>query len=142
MDAAQLDLLRKVFEQKAKVPVLEAYPAAADWARAAARTAAAADPAMVAHAAESHLQWVRQLVLESELRTSPSAADRVITALQGVGAEAGYWLARAGRLTDAVAAIEAARAVLLSRRARRLPENLQALLVAGGRPNCSPNTAK
>lgn len=119
---------RNSYRELARLSIVDASAEAGRWA------AAAVDADDVPEAAEAHLQWVRQLVIEVERRTHPDERDRVVAALQGRGAEAGYWLALAGRSADAVSAIETARAVLLSQRARRLPEQLAIRLTAAGRP--------
>lgn len=115
---ATLKALREAFTAQLRISVADASWVAHELADAAVEIGDEQT------AAEAYWQLVTQVPREVARRTDPAERDRLVAAAQGIAAEAGYWLARVGRVRDAVKAIESSRAILLSQRLRRLPEGL------------------
>jgi hypothetical protein len=87
----------------------------------------------VPEAAEALWRLATGVRTESSRRFTRAGRERVVGSVQGVVAEAGHWLARAGRLTDAVVAMECGRGVLLGGHARHVDPGVPAALAARGR---------
>jgi hypothetical protein len=97
-----------------------------DWARAAG------SPEELAEA-----YWMQSVATAREAmrRELPAARLRVLARSQDIASEAGYHLAVAGRLEDAVIAAEHSRGVLLTRLVGGLSPQIRAGLLAAGRPD-------
>jgi hypothetical protein len=95
-----------------------------DWARR---------EGTVAELAEAY--WMRSVATARAAthRALPASQLTVLADAQHIAAEAGYWLAAAGRPADAVVAMDYSRAVLLSRLAGGLDPGVRARLVTAGR---------
>ena len=89
----------------------------------------------VDEAAEAMWQIVTGLPAELRRRYHRSAREQYAAGTQGTAAEAGYWLLMAGRVRDAVTAIEYARAILLTDAVHEDPPDLDNLLLGRGRPD-------
>jgi hypothetical protein len=76
---------------------------------------------------------VRQVPVDVARRLAADGRTGVLRPLQGTAAESGYWLTRAGRASDAVVALELARAIVHSQRTSRIPEDLGPRLQHAGR---------
>lgn len=96
----------------------------ADWATA---------EAMVDDAADALWHLVATLPAESMRQLTRQSREGLVSAHQGVTADAGYWLIAAGRPADAAVAIERGRALLFTGPARYLDSELHAQLVERGR---------
>lgn len=79
--------------------------------------------------------WMRSVITAREAmrRELPAGRLRVLANSQHIAVEAGYWLAAAGRLRDAVIAVEHSRGILLTRLAGGLDAGIRAKLLAVGR---------
>lgn len=84
-------------------------------------------------AAEALWRLVPAVRTESTRRLTRPGREGVVASFQGATAEAGHWLARAGRLKDAVVAMECGRAILLGAPVRHVDPGVEAALVAAGR---------
>lgn len=86
-------------------------------------------------AEQAEAYWMRSVVTAREAMRRELPADRlrILSASQGIAAEAGYHLAAAGRPRDAVITVEHARGVMLSRLAGGLAPAARAALIASGR---------
>lgn len=80
--------------------------------------------------ADAYAELVRQVPVEALRRLRHHDRATFVATQQGIATEAGRWLATAGRLAEAVDAIEDARAILLGQRAARVPDDLAAALSA------------
>jgi hypothetical protein len=123
----RIDLLRRAFEAQVGLSLTDASEIGLRWAEAAAE---AND---VQAAAEAYWQVTSQVPHEVLRRLSYTDREHAVLTVQGLAAEAGYWLAAARRLEDAVLAIEFARAILVGLRAQRLPADLADRLRTVGR---------
>jgi len=124
---------RVAYERHRLSSVIEASAAAQTWADWATAEVDGGRIDGIDQAAEAHRAVVEQFSRELARRTDPEEIRRHAARMQGVAAEAGYWLGRAGRVREAVAVVESARAVLLTTRVQRLPEDLRGRLVRAGR---------
>jgi CHAT domain-containing protein len=84
-------------------------------------------------AADAYWHLVSAIPGETANRILRPDKERAVAATQGVAAEAGYWLLRAGRAREAAVAIELGRAVLLTNTVQRERLGLEALLAEAGR---------
>jgi CHAT domain len=119
--------LRAAFEAHTALSIEEAARSGLEWARAVA----AEDD--VTAAADAYARLVRQVSVETLRRLDYRDRAAFVADFQGTATEAGRWLAKAGRLEEAVEAIENARAILLGQRAARLPDDLAGALHRAGR---------
>ena len=94
--------------------------------------AAEGDPDGIQQAAEAYWFLVRQNAEEMDRRHSAAEQRRLAAAGQGTAAAAGLWLSLAGRLEEAVIAVELARAVLLSQAVDDAPDDVIARLQRAG----------
>jgi hypothetical protein len=95
-----------------------------DWAQ---------DHGAPAERAEAY--WMRSVATAREAMRRELAADRlrILADSQHIAAEAGYWLAAAGRPRDAVIALEHSRGLLVTRLIGGLDAEIRARLLAAGR---------
>jgi CHAT domain len=79
--------------------------------------------------------WMRSVVTAREAmrRELPAGRLRVLADSEHVAAEAGYWLASAGQVREAVIAVESSRGILLTRLAGGLDAEIRARLLTAGR---------
>ena len=110
--------LEAAFRARRVLSIATAAGAGRQWAEA---VAAEGD---VTAAADAYAELVRQVPVEALRRLKHQDRAVFVAAQQGIATEAGRWLAAAGRLAEAVDAIEDARAILLGQRAARVPDAL------------------
>jgi hypothetical protein len=121
------EAFRLAFDQRSRIARFHASEVASDWADWAISRDA------VEEAAESLWRLVMIVPAEALRQFDRVGREYVVGASQGAAAEAGYWLARAGRLWDAALAVEYGRAVLFSGAARYAPLDLHENLSRAGR---------
>jgi CHAT domain-containing protein len=98
----------------------------ADWAQSTQN---------LAWCAEAYAYLMSRVPRAVAVRYLAGERDRILAGLQSVAEEAGYWLAQAGRVGDAVVALELGRAVSLSEVLGREQPGLDLLLAQAGRPD-------
>jgi CHAT domain-containing protein len=97
---------------------------------------AAAESGDVRATAAAYAEVARQVPVEVLRRLDADKRSAFVAARQGIATEAGYWLGEVGEVgehTEAVRAVEYARAILLGLLVRRLPDDTDARLQAEAR---------
>jgi hypothetical protein len=119
--------LRLAFDAHTALSIVDAATPGLVWARAVAAEGDATA------AADAYASLVAQVNVETLRRLDYGDRAAFVANFQGTATEAGRWLSAAGRLAEAVEAIESARAILLGQRAARLPDDLMGRLHRAGR---------
>ena len=115
-DAAETDVgsaYRAAFEALSAVSLDKASALAEEWASWAASCDYTND------AAEAHWCWIRSVVDQSRRRILFGDAQVELIKLQGLAAQASFWLLAADRSRDAAVALDLSRAVWLTARIHR-----------------------
>lgn len=116
--ARRIAHLETAFRAHRTLSIATAAEAGRRWAEAVA-----AEGDVIA-AADAYAELARQVPVEALRRLKHHDRAVFVATQQGIATEAGRWLAAAGRLAEAVDAIEDARAILLGQRAARVPDDL------------------
>lgn len=128
-DSVVAAAFRQAHEAARRLSLPTASRVAIQWAEWAV------DRRQTRDAADAYWHLVSAIPGETANRILRPDKERAVAATQGVAAEAGYWLLRAGRARDAAVAIELGRAVLLTNTVQRERLGLEALLAEAGRPD-------
>jgi CHAT domain-containing protein len=118
---------RRAFEAQSAFSLGGASRLAAEWATWAS------GGRYVEHAAEAHWCWIGVVVEEARRRVVRSEQERELSHVQGLAADAAYWLVRASRTREAAVALDLGRALQLTQRMSRRHVDLEQRLVAAGR---------
>ena len=109
---------RRAFDELGELAIGTAGRLAEEWA------AWAAEQGWVSEAAEAHWRHIETVFRDARRRMTLRSQTRELAQVQGLTAQAGLWLLRAGRLREAAVALDLGRAVQMSARLHRAREDL------------------
>jgi CHAT domain-containing protein len=122
---------RAAFDEHSRMADDAAVEIAAEW------SAWAIEDATADEVAEAHWRWLRAVAADVRRRTMRAHKEQRMSRVQGLAAETGTWLLRAGRARDAAVALEVGRAVLLTERMHRDRDGIEQRLAGAGHAELS-----